>query len=125
MKPTVYPVVGFAALVGCLPAEVDLPLDLDEDGALLDDPDPENPDVDDDGVMDGDELLAGSDPLDPESYPYLGGWEIGSCRSDIESTGHEVGDIAENFSLVDQNGQNLHLHDFCDKTVLLISGAFW
>jgi hypothetical protein len=124
MKNFLLPMTG--VLVGCVPAEVDVPLDLDADGLLVGDPDPEDEDADDDGHLDGDEVDAGTDPTDANSHPYKGGWAIdAACKDDIESTGNEVGDIAEDFEGTDQFGETVRLHDFCGKTILLTSGAFW
>ncbi len=119
------------ALVGCEPAMVDVPLDQDQDGLLSDieeeiGTDPQNDDSDDDGHLDGDEVLAGTDPLDADEHPYKGGWSVGDCRDDIQSTGgHAVGDIAPDFELMDQNGEMVRFYDFCDDVVLLVSSAFW
>jgi len=87
--------------------------------------DPDNADTDGDGFDDGEEVEANSDPKNGNHFPYLGGWAIGDCWDDIEETGTEVGDIAEQFELIDQHGQMLRLHDFCDRTILLSSATFW
>lgn len=128
-------------------------LDSDEDGLSDGDEidrglDPEDADSDDDGVDDGEEDIIGSDPADADSdddsfsdgaevesntdptdgddHPYEGGWDIGACRNDIESTGgYDVGDVPENFSLKDQFGETVQLYDFCDKTVYILFQAFW
>jgi hypothetical protein len=124
MKNFLLPVTGL--LAGCVPTLVDVPLDLDGDGLLADDPDPENEDADGDGHLDGDEVNAGTDPLDAESHPYKGGYEVDSeCNNDIQATGNSVGDISEDFEAMDQFGEMVRLHDFCGKVVLLTSGAFW
>ena len=84
-----------------------------------------NPSADDDGdgFTNGDEDAAGSNPQDASDVPYTGGWVKDSeCRYDVASTGNEAGQIAENFALVDQYGDTVLLHDFCD-TVLLIEFA--
>ena len=65
------------------------------------------------------------DPTDPDRFPYAGGWPIGNCHADIVGTGNEVGDIAMDFALLDQFGEAVRLHDFCDRLVLLHAGAFW
>lgn len=56
---------------------------------------------------------------------YAGGWEIGDCWDAVEPTGDEVGDVLEDFALVDQHGETVHLHDFCDRTVLLATAGMW
>ena len=123
--------VALVSLVACAPAEVKIPFDDDGDGLLTDDElalntDPADPDTDGDGHLDGAEVEAGTDPLDIDDYPYRGGYGIdGECRDSITSTGNGVGDIAENFNLIDQFGDGVKLHDFCARVVLLVSGAFW
>lgn len=130
MKRMFFPLFTLG-LPACLPAAVDLPLDGDADGLLSDaevtaGTDPANPDSDDDGHLDGAEIAAGTDPLDREDHPYLGGWPMdGHCRNDVVPTGNDEGQIAEQFELPEQHGETLRLHDFCDKTILITSGAFW
>lgn len=43
--------------------------------------DPEDPDSDGDGYLDGDEVLEETDPLDPESRIYQGGWPYQRFRT--------------------------------------------
>ena len=62
---------------------------------------------------------------DPEPESYLGGWLKAACADDIQGTGNKVGDIAEDFLQLEQNGEMLRLHDFCDRTVWLVGSAFW
>lgn len=106
--------------------------DLDSDGDGLTDleeadlgTDPNEADTDGDGWDDREEVEGNTDPTRRRDHPYTGGWAIGACRHDIVSTGNDVGDIAENFVLTDQHGEDLSLHDFCDREVLLVSAAFW
>ena len=87
--------------------------------------DPALADTDGDGYDDGVEVADHSDPVDAGDKPYLGGWAKGACRDSIVGQGSGVGQVAENFILRDQHGENLHLHDFCDREVLLVSAAFW
>ena len=87
--------------------------------------DPEEEDSDDDGWDDGEEVDGNTDPTDDDDHPYNGGYGIDPCRDDIEATGTDVGAIANNFELVDQYGDTVRLHDFCDRAVLLVSAAFW
>ena len=127
MKRMFFPLLGLPA---CLPATVDLPLDGDADGLLSDaeataGTDPSNPDSDGDGHADGAEVEQATNPLDPEDHPYLGGWRIDDCRNDVAPTGNDEGQIAEQFEIPEQHGETLRLHDFCDRTILLTSGAFW
>jgi peroxiredoxin len=92
-----------------------------EEGALG--TDPLAADSDGDGFSDLDE--DDTDPLDPDDKPYQGGWNKGDCRNDIEATGNGVGDIARDFEAVDQFGDTVRLHDFCDRAVLVILSAMW
>ena len=116
-------------LLGCA-AEVSVDVDADQDGILGSEEatlgtDPDNDDSDGDGANDGDELAQHTDPMDGADYPYKGGWPIGSCKNDIQGEGLEEGKVADDFSLPDQNGQNVHLYSFCDKVVYLVFAAFW
>lgn len=56
---------------------------------------------------------------------YEGGWSIDACRDDLVSTGDQVGEVTADFALTDQYGEELHLHDFCGREVLLVSSAMW
>lgn len=123
--------LALAALVGCAPAEVDIPFDDDGDGLLADEElalntNPADPDTDGDGHLDGEEVEAGTDPTDIDDYPYRGGYGVdGACRDSITATGNGVGDITDNFTLTDQFGDGVKLWDFCGRAVLLVTGAFW
>ena len=82
-------------------------------------------DEDGDGISNGDELAAGSDAFDAEDVPYIGGWtKDAACRFDVQSTGNGVGQVADDFALVDQFGDTVHLHDFCGRGVLIEFSAF-
>ena len=56
---------------------------------------------------------------------YEGGWSMGACEDDIEATGNEEGEVAEDFALRDQYGEVVRLHSFCDRVVYLVGAAFW
>ena len=86
--------------------------------------DPTTADSDGDGYSDGEEVESYTDPLTEADHPYLGGWPIDACRMDVIPTGNDVGDIAENFTLLDQYGEYVRFHDFCNHTIFLIAGAF-
>lgn len=86
---------------------------------------PDAADTDRDGWNDGDELLNNTDPLNGFDYPYTGGWPIAACRNDPEPSGNRVGQVAESFSLMDQHGDPVRLHDFCDRKVIMASSAVW
>ena len=123
------PVLGIL-MTGCGAGIVELPLDVDQDGLLTNEEveagtDPTQADSDGDGFTDADELKSQTDPNDGEEHPYLRGWPMDDCRGSIVSTGNSVGQVAENFELMDRDGNMVRLHDFCNQTVLLVSGAFW
>ena len=133
MRPLVHRMVLPLLLGACAPGDesgTDPDIDSDGDG-LLDSQelalgtDPDVTDSDGDGTDDGDEVAENTSPTDAEDYPYLGGWPIGACRDEIEPTVNEEGDVAEDFSLLDQFGQQVRLHSFCDRTVFLVGAAFW
>lgn len=123
--------IGLLSLsTACAIAELEMPTDEDGDGILSDEEaelglDPENPDSDGDGAADGAELDGNTDPTDAADYPYTGGWDKGSCKDETVGTGTGVGDIMDDMTAVDQFGQEVRLHDFCHKAILLVSGAFW
>ena len=97
----------------------------DGDEVLTHGTDPAAADTDGDGWDDGEEIDTYTDPDDSSDHPYTGGWEIDSCRSSITATGSSVGDVAANFSLSDQYGDTVKLHDFCGKAVLLDLSSMW
>ena len=119
------------ALLACAPAQVDMPFDSDGDGMMdgdevVEGTDPANPDSDEDGFLDGAEFVAGADPLNAEDHPYTGGWTIDrECRDGIASTGNGEGDITSDFDLTDQFGDKVSLYDFCGRVIILAAGAFW
>ncbi len=121
-------ILGAALLAtGCVPAEADLPLDLDEDGLLLEEDygtDPDNADSDGDGHLDGVEVDQGTDPLDAEDHPYTGGWTIDACRHDIVGEGNDIGQVAQNWTAEDQHGDSFSLHDFCGRAIYIEGAGF-
>lgn len=115
--------------LGCA-SEVSIDIDADKDGLLGSEEtelgtDPDAADSDGDGADDGLELESNTDPLDGGEYPYKGGWEIDSCRSDIEGEGFAEGGASDDFALSDQFGQEVHLYSFCNRVVYLVFAAFW
>jgi thiol-disulfide isomerase/thioredoxin len=125
-------VIAMGLLAACA-APVDVSFDDDTDGLLTYEEveiygtDPLNPDTDGDGHLDGAEVLAGTDPLDPFDHPYFGGWPIdGECRANVGGqVGNQVGDTAAQFRLLNQFGDRLRLHDFCNHVVVLKRSAGW
>lgn len=117
-------------LGGCA-AEVKLNQDADGDGLLDPDEviagsDPSVADSDGDGVDDGAEVSANTNPLDPKDRPFQNGWPIDACRNEVEGPyGDKKGDIAADFALLDQFNETVRLHDFCNQVVYLVFAAFW
>ena len=129
-RPLLLGLSTLGLLTACGPAVVDMPFDGDQDGLMdLDEQDlgtdATNPDTDGDGFLDGWEVNQGADPLDAAVHPYTGLYEIDpTCRDTVKPTGNEVGDVAEDFALLDQFGEEVHLIDFCRRTILLEYGGF-
>ncbi len=126
------------------------PTVADSDGDGLDDgeeadygTDPLLDDSDDDGLLDGEEVEAGTDPADAASHPYTGGYNVSSCDTAPTPTGptgvaslvhggntyewdyYQVGDVVNDFSLLDQYGESVNLYSFCGQYITLAFGAFW
>ena len=89
--------------------------------------DGQDPSADDDGdgFSNGEERAQNTDPNDADDHPYAGGWPIDACRDSVQPTGDRAGDIASGWSRMDQFGEQISLHDFCDHAVLLVGSAFW
>ena len=62
---------------------------------------------------------------EPELPSYIGGYNVNPCYPSVQPTGYGVGQVAEDFALVDQYGETLRLSDFCGNAVLLVSATFW
>ena len=87
--------------------------------------DPNDADSDADGWTDLEEINSNTDPNDASDHPYTGGYPIDACRHSVNGTGNAVGDIAKNFKLTDQFGEEVSLHDFCGHAIVIVSSAFW
>ena len=72
----------------------------------------------------GEEVDQGTDPFNAYDVPYIGGWKKDSCRDEVDPTGNGVGEVAEDFGLVDQYGDRVYLHDFCNRVVLIEFAGF-
>lgn len=124
--------------------------DPDDDGLTNDEEaalgtDPENADSDGDGVPDGDEIDDGTNPTYGYSHIYTGGYNVGYCESPFEdsATGptglttldydgtiyewpsYQDGDVIENFTLLDQWGEQVDMYSFCGKHIVFAVGAGW
>lgn len=81
-------------------------------------------DQDNDGWTDPEEVAGNTDPLDASDNPYDLGWQIDSCRWDIEGEGVGEGDVLTNHSMVSQTEEVVRLHDFCGQAVLIELGFY-
>jgi hypothetical protein len=118
----------FGLSIGC--AELKVDIDADQDGLLNSQEeemgtDPDLADSDEDGHLDGVEAEGGFDPLDPDSHPYFGAYPTKPCDPTPDATGYAIGDTSQDFALVDQHGEEVTLSDFCGKTIVLETSAFW
>ena len=107
------------------------PVDSDGDGLFDDEEaelgtDPNNVDTDGDGVEDGLEVEEGTNPTYEYSHTYIGGYNVGSCEDGMaeptgasDSNGHTPlyaeGDVVDNFTLMDQHGEDVDLYSFCGQ----------
>ena len=78
--------------------------------------DPNDADTDNDGWSDGEEVDLGTNPTYAYSHPYYGDYNVGWCTDKPEATGpssghrYERGDVVENFTLIDQHGEEVNLY---------------
>ena len=86
--------------------------DMDGDGI----PDEEDADMDGDGYSNEDELHAGTDPADPDSLIYIGGWPYNANKDAITDPGWDseplLGTVIPNYQAFDQHGDLVSLYDF-------------
>ena len=89
-------------------------------------------DRDGDGWSDSDEKAAGTNPNFSSSHPYTAPYNVGYCEGGVDNaTGptnggvYKAGDVAENFSLTDRNGETVELYSFCGQTIMVVNSAFW
>lgn len=57
--------------------------------------------------------------------PYAGGYPKDACRFDVEGTGFEPGEVLTNITAMNQYGEMMSVHDFCDHVVFLVFAAFF
>jgi Bacterial TSP3 repeat len=87
--------------------------------------DPNNPDTDGDGYQDGAEVNNdASDPLNPYSHQFQGGYPPGP-GPEWQGQGWNVGQVMPDIALMDQYGEQIHLHGFSGWALLLFFGAVW
>ena len=97
-------------------------------------------DDDGDGFTNAEEEELGTDPNSRYSRPYTGGYNVGVCDELPAATGptgtgenangvqwaaYQEGDVAENWTMVDQHGEEVDLYSFCGKHVMLAVSAGW
>jgi len=99
--------------------------------------DPTDADTDNDTFDDNIEIEEGTNPLYRFSHSYTGGYDVGYGEDGMATatgpTGpsngyvntYQAGDVARNFTLVDQHGEDVSLYSFCGKVVMLAFGAEW
>ncbi|MFT5679245.1 MAG: hypothetical protein ACI8RZ_000149 [Myxococcota bacterium] len=98
--------------------------------------DPSNADSDGDGYDDGEEVNThNTNPAYAYSHPYTGDYNVGWCETPPAPTGpsgsgqygasYQAGDVAENFTLTDQHGEQVDLYSFCGQYIMIAFGAFW
>lgn len=85
--------------------------------------DPSLADSDGDGLSDLEELDCVSNPLDAAEVCYACGWEHNDPG--VESSGTDVGDVMASFSLIDQCGEEVDIHDFFGEYHILYLTAAW
>lgn len=83
-----------------------------------------DPDQDDDGYTDLEEAQANTSYTDPMDKPYELGWQIDSCRWDVEGEGVGEGEVLASYSMRAQTNELVRLHDFCDQVVLIELGFY-
>jgi hypothetical protein len=81
-------------------------------------------DTDGDGYSDEDEVHAGTDPTDPASVVYTGGWPYNQDKDAIVDPGWEIpgedGATLPRFVGLDQYGQTVDIYDFANQGVTTV-----
>ena len=90
--------------------------------------DPSDADSDNDGWSDGEEVNLGTNPTYSYSHPYYGDYNVGWCMEQPVATGpssghrYERGDVVDNFTLTDQHNEDIDLYSFCGRHIMLLLG---
>ena len=91
--------------------------------------DPHHHDTDDDGYLDPWEVAEGSDPTNPDSVIYRGGWPYNPDKDafgDPRPTTALVGESVPRFQKIDQFGDVVDIYDFADgKPIVLDLSGLW
>jgi len=151
-KTTLLAIFSLGLTMGCTEKEsddMDMFADNDGDGICNGDEldigtDPENADTDGDGFDDAEEWQEGTNPNYEYSHGYTGDYRIGYCETPPETTGPTLaqsytdeagntynynvlqnGDVPENFTMMDQNGEDLDLYSFCGRQIMVVVSAGW
>ena len=97
-------------------------------------------DDDGDGFTNAEEEEMGTDPDSQYSRPYTGGYNVGVCdelpaatgptgtgenRNGVQWAAYQEGDVADNWTMMDQHGEEVDLYSFCGKHVMLAISAGW
>jgi hypothetical protein len=82
-------------------------------------------DTDGDGFEDGDEHLNYFYANDATDFPYAGDYPRGPLPSTISSQGWSEGSVSNNWTLVDQWGEELQLHRFYGNVIVVELAADW
>ncbi len=85
--------------------------------------DPTLEDTDGDGYSDFEEWELYTNPSDAQDYEYQGGWDHQPYPLDLEGTGTQWGEVANNFQLLDYYGQQISLYSFYGNVVEIVSEA--
>ena len=87
--------------------------------------DPDAEDIDGDGFLDGDEWSDFSDPMNEFDFEYEGGYAHFPYPEDIEGEGSAVGQVIQDFTLVDYYGQEVQLYTFYGNVIHAFAAADW
>ena len=86
--------------------------------------DPQDSDSDDDGYLDGHEVMEEKDPTDPESVIYIGGWPYNPDKDNVEqgdwngTVGN--GELLPRFKAYDQYGDLVDVYDLMGQGRMVV-----